>query len=60
MRDDGLLSRCFHRSANISAALLGIDGAMDDIPLFYPASTQAWRAYHCSKKLMLLSLILDD
>jgi hypothetical protein len=48
MRDDGLLS-----SSNISAVLLGMDGAMDDIPLFCPASTQAWRAYHCSKKLSL-------
>jgi hypothetical protein len=34
MVEDGLLS-----SANISAALLGMDGAMDDIPLFCPAST---------------------
>jgi hypothetical protein len=33
---------------------------VDDIPLFSPAGAQAWRAYHCSKKLMLLSLILDD
>jgi urease accessory protein UreH len=32
---------------------------MDDIPLFYPARTQAWRAYHCRKKLMLISLISD-
>ena len=58
MDEDRLLS-----SANISAALLGMDGAMEDIPLFCPASTQvwrAWRAYHCSKKLMLVSLILDE
>ena len=48
MVEDGFLS-----SANISAALLCMDGAMDDIPLFCPASTQAWRAYHCSKKLSL-------
>jgi hypothetical protein len=55
MIENGLLS-----SANISAALLGMDGAMDDIPLFCPASTQVWRAYHCSKKLMLVSLISDE
>jgi hypothetical protein len=55
MIEDGLLS-----AANISAALLGMDGAMDDIPLFCPASTQAWRAYHCSEKLMLVSLTSDS
>jgi hypothetical protein len=55
MVEDGFLS-----SANISAALLCMDGAMDDIPLFCPASTQEWRAYHCSKKLMLVSLISDE
>jgi hypothetical protein len=58
MVEDWLLS-----SANIPAALLGMYGAMDDIPLFCPASTQvwqAWRAYHCSKKLMLVSLISDE
>jgi hypothetical protein len=56
MRGDGLLS-----SANISAALFGMDGAMDDIPLFCRrASTQAWRTYHCRKKLMLVSLISDE
>jgi hypothetical protein len=55
MVQDGLLS-----SANISAVLLGMDGAMDDIPLFCPASTQEWRAYHCCKKLMLVSLISDE
>jgi hypothetical protein len=54
MVEDGLVS-----SANISAVLLGMDGAMDDIPLFCPASMQAWLAYHCSKKLMLVSLISD-
>jgi hypothetical protein len=54
MVEDGLLS-----SANISAALLGMDGAMEDIPLFCSASTQVWLAYHCSKKLMLVSLIHD-
>ena len=54
MDEDRLLS-----SANISAALLGMDGAMEDIPLFCPASTQVWWAYHCSKKLMLVSLIHD-
>jgi hypothetical protein len=46
-------------SANISIVLLGMDGAMDDIPLLYPASAQEWRAYHCSKKLILVSLISD-
>ena len=55
MIEDGLLS-----AANISAALFGMDGAMDDIPLFCPASMQAWWAYHCSKKLMLVSLISDE
>ncbi len=54
MDEDRLLS-----SANISAALLGMDGAMKDIPLFCPASTQVWWAYHCSKKLMLVSMIHD-
>jgi hypothetical protein len=35
-------------AANISEALLGIDSAMDDIPLFSPAARglQAWLAYH--------------
>ena len=56
MVEDGLLLS----SANISAALLGMDGAMDEIPLFCPASTQAWQAYHCSKKLMLVSSISDE
>jgi len=31
--------------ALISLALLGDEGAMDDIPLFSPAGVQAWRAY---------------
>jgi hypothetical protein len=60
MIEDGLLS-----SANISAVLLGMDGAMDANPLLCPASTQEWLAYHCStyhcsKKLMLVSLISDE
>jgi hypothetical protein len=51
--ENGLLS-----SANISTVVLGMDGAMDDISLFCPASTQVWQAlaYHCRKKLMLVSL----
>jgi hypothetical protein len=36
-----------------------MDGAMDDIPVFSPAGAQALLAYHCSKKLLLLFLILD-
>jgi hypothetical protein len=36
--------------ANIFVVLLGMDGAMDDIPFFCPASTQVWLAYHSSKK----------
>ena len=55
MGADGLVS-----SANISAALLGMDGAMDDIPLFSPAGVQAWRAYHCRKRQMLVSLVSDE
>ena len=51
MGEDGLVS-----SANISAALLGMDGAMDDIPLFSPSGVQAFRAYHCRKRQMLVSL----
>ena len=31
--------------SKISAAVLGDDSAMDDIPLFSPAGEQAWRAY---------------
>ena len=52
MVEDGLVS-----SANISAALLGMDGARDGIPLFSPAGVQAWRAYRCSK---LVSLVSDE
>ncbi len=55
MKDDLLVS-----AANISVALLGMDSAMDDIPLFSPAGADAWRAYHCRKKLMLVSLISDE
>jgi hypothetical protein len=55
MIEDGLLS-----SANISAVLLGMDGAMDANPLLCTASTQEWLAYHYSKKLMLVSLISDE
>ena len=54
MVEDGLLS-----SANIFTALVGMDGAMDDISVFCPASTkqQQWLAYCCCKKVMLVSLI---
>ena len=31
--------------AKISAAVLGDDSAMDDIPFFSPAGAQAWRSY---------------
>jgi hypothetical protein len=37
-----------------------MDGAMDNISLFCPASMQAWTAYHCCKKLLLVSLTLDE
>jgi hypothetical protein len=42
-----------------TVALLGMDGAMDDIPVFSPAAAQALLAYKCSKKLLLHFLILD-
>jgi hypothetical protein len=55
MIEDGLLS-----AANLSAALLGMDDAMDDIPFFSPAGVHAWRAYHCSKRQTLVSLVSDE
>jgi hypothetical protein len=35
--------------AKISAALLGDNSAMDDIPFFSSAGAQAWQAYHYLK-----------
>jgi hypothetical protein len=47
-------------TAKIIAAVHGDDRAMDDIPFFSPAGVQAWRAYHCRKRLMLVSLVSDE
>jgi hypothetical protein len=34
-----------------------MDSAMDDIPLFSPAGDQAWQAYLCHKRQMLVSIV---
>ena len=46
--------------AKISAAVLGDDSAMDEIPFFSPAGAQAWRSYHYSKSQMLVSSLSDE
>jgi hypothetical protein len=33
---------------------------MNELPLFIPAGAQAWRAYLCSKRQMLVSMVLDE
>ena len=41
---------------NISAALLGDDSAMDNIPFFSPADAEAWRIYDYRNDVSLLEL----
>jgi hypothetical protein len=43
MRDNRGGQASFRRQ-HLSAALLGTDSAMDEIPLFTPAGAQAWLA----------------
>ena len=61
MGDDSISSLLLGEDlAKISAAMLGDDSAMDDIPFFSPAGAQAWRSYHYRKSQMLVSLLSDE